>query len=464
MPTIAAIATAQGQGGIGIVRISGPDAKPLLSKIFLPKSENFTDFKPRFMHHGLVLDCNGEPLDDVLAVFMPAPATFTGEDIAEIHCHGSAFIVGEVLRNLLRLGARQAEKGEFTRRAYINGLMDLSQAEAVAELVAAPSREALRYSLKRMQGGLGQRVHVLADELDELRAFARIGVDFPDDEVPPLSEEDFAARTLSILEKIQDLLKGALRSQTVQHGALVVLAGAVNAGKSSVLNAIAGRERALVTDIAGTTRDFIEENLDFDGLPVKLVDTAGFRGGESTTDKIEQLGIARSRELLEQADLVVVVLDGEILAKKECEAADTQTAELLSKLSCPVILLWNKCDLERPVQFPPSWAGNLPGCIASATTGENMAGLVALIRQILLDEKCGPAPDNGIAPNVRQTHALEAAARELEGLLRELENGQMYDCCLARLDTAAAFLDEILGLANNSELLDRIFENFCVGK
>lgn len=463
LPTIAAIATPAGSGGIGIVRISGEKARELLSRVFVPRSKNFRNFKPWVMHRGYILDNSQEPVDDALVVYMPGPATFTGEDVAEIHCHGGPYIVESVLRNLLALGAKQAGRGEFTRRAFLNGRMDLSQAEAVAELIAAPSREAARYSLKRVQGALGGKVRKLRDSVDGLRALARLGLDFPDDEIPALGKEEFAAKTNAIILEINDLLKCARRGKIMQQGVRIVLAGAVNAGKSSLLNAIAGHDRALVSNIPGTTRDFVDVDIDLEGLPAKLADTAGFRAQEAT-DPVECLGLARARKLMADADLVLLVLDGAALAEDSVldNEPDETTREILASVSAPVILVWNKCDLKRPRVFPPAWAPELKGCVVSAENGENISELTAIARSALLADT-SPA-DSAIVPNTRQAQALTEARTELEELLQELNQGLVYECCLARLDTAAAQLDEILGLANNQELLDKIFTNFCIGK
>ena len=307
MPTIAAIATAPGAGGIGIVRLSGPQAREILSRMFRPASVKFTGFRPWVLHRGRVLDHEGVPLDDVLAVFMPGPRTFTGEDVAEIHCHGGPFIVQAVLETALRLGARAAERGEFSRRAFVNGRMDLSQAEAVAELIAAPSREALRYSLNRLDGLLGRKVTALRRQLEGLRVQMSLAVDFPDEEVECLAPEAFAAVVEEVAAAVRGLLTGQRRAQVMQQGAVVVLAGAVNAGKSSLLNALLGRNRALVTDIPGTTRDFLEEGCQLDGLPVRLTDTAGLR---ETGESVEEMGVALSRQKVRQADAILLLVDG----------------------------------------------------------------------------------------------------------------------------------------------------------
>lgn len=451
MPTIAAIATPPGQGGIGIVRISGPGAKNLLSRVFLPRSPRFINFRPWTMHRGVMLDSNEEPLDEVLAVYMPGPKTYTGEEMAEIQCHGGRLVVEAALDSLLRLGARLASPGEFTRRAYLNGRMDLSQAEAVAELVSAPSREALQQGLNRLEGRLTRKAQALKEKVDALRALARIGIDFPDDEVEGLECVEFCSRVKEIIPIIDSLLRGAARARLMRDGGVIALVGAVNAGKSSLLNALSGRDRALVTDLPGTTRDFIEENLDLEGLPVRLVDTAGLR--KDTSDPIEAMGIQKSREIMERADLIALVLDS---------SGSVDPAILDAIPDKPTLLIWNKCDLA-PVSDPPEWARNYRSCTVSALTGENLENLAATMRDMILESE-GATTRTECAPNSRQAAALEVARNALEDLCRDLNSGQTYDCCLCYLDLASESIGDIMALAADNELLDRIFSQFCIGK
>lgn len=450
MPTIAAIATAPGRGGISIIRISGPGSKSLLARVFLPHSRKFENFKPWTMHHGVLLNSEDSPLDDVLAVFMPAPKTYTGEDMAEVHCHGGSLMAQEALESLLRLGARLAEPGEFTRRGFLNGRMDLSQAEAVAELIAAPSAEALSNGLARLEGALGRQVEELREKLDNIRALAKIGVDFPEDEVEGLAPVEFVAGIETVLNAVTGILAGAGRARLMEKGCSIVLAGNVNVGKSSLLNALCGRERALVTDIPGTTRDFIEEHLDLRGLPARLIDTAGLR--EQTSDEVENLGMERSRKLLKDADLAVFVLD----VANPCLEQPEDVSVCQRRL-----LLWNKTDICEPPPAP-AWAAGWHAVAVSAKTGANLDVLVDAMRGQLLADAC--QVEIAAAPNQRQAHALERAKVELELLLNDVQAGAPYDCCLARLDMAAQYLGEIVALAPDDELLDRIFSQFCIGK
>ncbi len=454
MATIAAIATPSGSGGIGIVRISGPQAKALLGRVFLPHSRRFVNFQPWTLHRGVMLDVNDEPLDDVLVVYMPGPRTYTGEDVAEIHCHGGIYLAQAVLQSVLRLGARLAERGEFTRRAFLNGRMDLSQAEAVGELIGAASADGARQSLDRLEGRMGAEARKLSAMVDELRLLARVGVDFPEEEIEGLRPDEFGQAIEKIIHKLDQLLAGAARARLLSEGAMIALAGPVNSGKSSLLNALSGRPRALVAAEPGTTRDYIEERLDLGGLACRIVDTAGLR--ESAACDIEAAGIARSRQVIGKADLVALVVDSAM------PVFDDEIAKIAAEKTC--VLVCNKSDLAPAPAGLPAWTDKLPICHTSAITGENIDVLGALMSKILLKPVSGRIYENMVAPNIRQADALRRAREELRMLQTEIAAGAPCDCCLTRLDTAAANLGEIIALAPEDELLDSIFSRFCIGK
>lgn len=457
MPTIAAIATPPGSGGIAIIRLSGPGAKSLLSRVFLAHSPNFSNFRPWTMHHGIMLDANDEPLDDALAVYMPGPNTYTGEEMAEIHCHGGQYLVEAALDSLLRLGARAAGPGEFTRRAFLNGRMDLTQAEAVAEIIAAPTREGLKQGLMRYEGRLAEQARLIRDKVDEIRLAATAAIDFPDDELESESGESIADRAEKVAERIAGLLKGANRGRMMREGAKIALAGAVNAGKSSLLNALAGRERALVTDLPGTTRDFIEERLDLEGLPASLIDTAGLREGAS--DPVERLGLAKTREIIADCDLIGLVVDA-----GDSQSMATGQALLAEYPEKDIFVIWNKSDLLDCGWRAPVWAEGQESLAVSALRGDNIEDLARRLRDRLLAQSGASAAEAGLAPNKRQALALEKALSELRGMAADIRAGAPLDCALARLETAASELGGIIALAADDELLDRIFSQFCIGK
>ena len=298
-----------------------------------------------------------------------------------------------------------------------------------------------------------------------LRAQMCLAVDFPDEEVEGMEPAALCEVLDRVMLAVRRLLAGSRRAQIVQQGAVVVLAGAVNAGKSSLLNALLGRERALVTDIPGTTRDFLEETCNLDGLPVRLTDTAGLRQAEET---VEQLGVTRSREKVSQADLVVLVLDGGLLGEEGAAAEvcpDPAAREVLDSVGdTPLLVVWNKCDICMPKVFPPRWIGARTCCAVSALSDTYVEELATMLRSVLLGGGSDTAPEDGLAPNARQSMALEKALKELEGLRADVVAGQPYDCCAVRLDMAAAHLGEVTGLSSPAEVLNSIFAQFCIGK
>lgn len=454
MKAIAAIATPPGNGGIGIVRISGNFAGEILNGVFKSSLGKSPEDRPWRLMRGLVMDEKGEPLDEALAVYMPGPKTFTGENVAEIHCHGGMAIVEAVLASVLTQGATLARHGEFTRRAFLNGRLDLSQAEAVAEMIAAPGRQAMAASLKRLRGALGETARELRAHIEEARQMLLLALDFPEEETPPTLLDKLVVAVNAALAGIINLLNNAKAGRLFQEGAKVVLAGSVNAGKSSIFNALYGQNRSIVTALPGTTRDYISEKLLLDDLPVTLYDTAGLRS--TAAEPIEELGMARTRELLHQANLAVYILDGANPASLE----NNKTLTAILGANIPVLLVWNKCDLSSP--WRPEILENFPFCAASARTGENMDKLAKLIRETLLRD--APCTEGALAPNQRQAKELAEARAELEALLSELAQGMPLDCASARLDCAAQALDNTLGLAATPELLDKIFSRFCIGK
>lgn len=455
MATIAAAATPPGTGGVAIIRISGPSSLAILREAVRKADGEYINFTPRFLRHGWVKDAAGQNMDECLAVYMPGPKTFTGEDAAEIHCHASPLIVQLVLERCLELGARQAGRGEFTRRAFLSGRLDLSQAEAVAELARAPGKEALRYSLDRLSGCLAAKVSSLKEKLTNLSVQACVAIDFPEDEVPPLSREEFTALMDPLIADLDALLGNARRAAAFQAGGVILLLGPVNAGKSSLLNALCGRKRALVSDSPGTTRDFLEVSLDFNGLAVRLTDTAGLRmPGEAAESAVEALGIEQSLSLLEQSDLVWLVVDG----SGSFSGLESLAARVKDK---PCLVVLNKNDLPRNGE-PPDFLKKWPVIAASALTGDGLEELAEQSRAALLGEDNGGS--YGLAPNVRQASELAKAKAELELLKGDLEAGQSLDASLAHLDSANAILDNVLGVAAHDRLLDQIFSQFCIGK
>ncbi|MCR4665915.1 MAG: tRNA uridine-5-carboxymethylaminomethyl(34) synthesis GTPase MnmE [Desulfovibrio sp.] len=464
MTTIVAQATARGRGAIGIVRLSGPASCPLLHRVFAPYIASFTDFRPWVLHRGRFVGEDGAFLDDILAVYMPGPKTYTGEDMAEIHCHGGPVILETVLRRLMDLGAEPASGGEFTKRAFLNGRMDLSQAEAVAELVNAASAEALKDDVRRLDGHLSATLRNLREAVDRLRAVFAMAVDFPDDEVESLDDVRVYDEITSLSDRLKLILAGHARQALFQEGARVVLAGAVNAGKSSLMNVLLGHDRAIVTDIPGTTRDFLEEACSLGGLSVRLTDTAGIRA-EGTLDPIEEMGIRRGQEQYAKADCLLLLLDGtdwsyDELASETCPRAEY--ADILAS-SVPLILVWNKVDQKTPPFFPPAWAQDVPALCLSARTGEGVEELISRMRTLLLGET-SPHVGEYVSCNSRQAAALSKAVTELQELRGDMEDGVSYDACCVRLDYIADILGDVIGVSTSADVLNDIFGRFCIGK
>ena len=451
--TIVAIATPPGQGAIGIVRLSGPASADIARLLFHSSRPVFAGFKPYHLHHGQLRDGNGNFVDEVLAAWMPGPGSFTGEDVLEFQCHGGSAILRHVVEECLAHGARLAEPGEFSKRAFLNSRMDLTQAEAIMELVNAPTAVAVGLAGSKLEGLLASRIGELRQGLEALRVQLCVAVDFPEDEVECLAPGDLAGGIGEVRAAMSELAGNYDRSRCWRDGALVVLAGQVNAGKSSLMNAILGINRAIVTDIPGTTRDYLEESVQLDGLPVRLVDTAGLR---ASRDSVELLGIERSRELMGQADLVLLVVDAELGPGAE----DLDLAREADNL----LVVANKMDL---LAGKPQWFGESPWtekqiCPLSAKHGQGLSDLLVAIRRTVA---AAGAPEAGaLVPNLRQYTALARATQELEHLLDELAAGLPYDILSIRLDTACAILGEITGEITSEEILRAVFDGFCIGK
>lgn len=458
--TISAIATPMGQGGIAIVRVSGAESLAVARRLFRSSKAKFTDFTPWILHHGHVCDEKGAPIDDALVVYMPAPNTFTGEDVAEIQCHGGPAIVQAVLAATFACGARAAEAGEFTRRAFMNGRIDLTQAEAIAEMIAAPAREGARLAQARLDGVLGQRISALRQQMDDLRLQLCVAVDFPEDELECLSHEEFSQVISTALASINELTKNYERARCWREGALVVLAGQVNAGKSSLLNALLGRKRAIVTDVPGTTRDFLEENSNLDGLSVRLVDTAGLR---ETGDIVEQEGVRLSRDLAHQADLLLLVVDA-------ARGVGVHEKELMQSAAPErLLVVVNKQETVSETALAALMAelADYSRIAISAKQAEGLEALCARMRQMILAKygiETVEATQGDIAPNMRQSEALRRAAEELVALLDDIALCVPYDVLGVRLESVCAILTEITGESTPDEVLNRIFDSFCVGK
>ncbi len=443
---IAAIATPVGSGGIGIVRVSGKNCLALAKRFFRFSRPEQKIISHR-LHYGLFVDGQGQKIDEILFVFMPAPFSYTGEDVVEIHCHGNPVLLQAVLDELVQAGCRLALHGEFTKRAFLNGRIDLTQAEAVGELIAAQGRSATEIALNVLEGYLGKKVGELRAALEEIKAGFCLAVDFPEEDIEVPDLYDFIPKIKQIRTDMEILIQGYERNRCRREGAVIVLAGKVNAGKSSLLNAFLGKERAIVTDIPGTTRDYIEEHIVLGKMSVRLVDTAGLR---QTDDRVEQAGIERSYELAGRADIVLYLLDG-----REEWSDDENLALPFEK----IIVVLTKKDLLDTL---PDWAKERNAVCISSKTGEGIAELERRIVEKLGGESV--PQEMNFSPNLRQRNLLLQAKEELEGLESDCKNGVPYDLAGVRLDFVLSYLQEITGEIRTDDVLHTIFSKFCIGK
>ncbi|MCG0277065.1 MAG: tRNA uridine-5-carboxymethylaminomethyl(34) synthesis GTPase MnmE [Thermanaeromonas sp.] len=455
--TIAAISTPLGEGGIGIIRISGPEAVKVASKVFKPKRgaplEGTASHRVRL---GLALDPKtGEVLDEVLALVMRAPRSYTAEDVVELHCHGGPLACARVLEAVLKAGARLAEPGEFTRRAYLNGRLDLAQAEAVLNIIRARSRAGLSAAVRQLEGSLSRRVREIKDAIVGVLAAVEASIDFPEEVGEPGTE------VRERLGKVREDLKGLLATweegKILSQGIRIALVGRPNVGKSSLLNALLKEERAIVSDIPGTTRDTIKETLQLGGLACELVDTAGWR---EAAEGLERMGIARSREAALAADLVLLVVDLTVGVTKE----DREIRESLKDK--PLVVVGNKVDAVARAEVEPlkDLAGSWPWVVVSAKTGAGLEELGSKVRGLVLSGQALRAPDEPLLLRERHKVALERALEHVEDALAGWSEGLPWDLISIDLRGAWEAVGEITGETAQDELLDRIFSEFCLGK
>ena len=451
--TIAAIATPPGAGGIAILRMSGGNALPILRAVFRPRSSRCS-FKSHRLYYGWAVDPGADTvIDEALAVFMAAPNSYTREDVVEIHCHGSSLLAHRLLEVVLAQGASLAMAGEFTKRAFLNGRIDLTRAEAVIDLLAARTRKGLELAGRQLTGELYRRLETVRERLVEITSLLEVAIDFPDDEAEIIDWPILARRLREEVEApLAQLLAGARQGQLTRDGATVVICGLPNVGKSSLLNALLRQDRALVTAIAGTTRDTIEEFFDLHGLPVRCIDTAGIR---EPAGLVEEQGIARARAAISQADLLLFVHDA---TRPWSVAEDELLADIGGK---PLLFLVNKIDAVAAPSPSPFLPANEPLRI-SALTG---AGLEELRQAMFakLTDGASQWEENACAPNLRQAEILRqglAAARRAIATA----SLQAPDLLAVDLRQCLEALHALIGLTSTEDILDAIFSRFCLGK
>ncbi|MBS1252417.1 MAG: tRNA modification GTPase MnmE [Anaerolineales bacterium] len=448
--TVAAVGTPPGHGGIGIVRLSGPDAVSILQRVFQPA--HGADLTARRITFGQVIDPDtGEVLDEVLAFYMPAPRTYTRQNTAEIQGHGGPVPLQRILNVVLRFGARLAEPGEFTLRAFVNGRLDLAQAEAVRDLIEAQTEASHRIAVDQLGGRLSGAVRRVRRQLLDVLAYLEASIDFTAEEVPP---QDIVTPLGSAAKGIGRLLQDADQGIVYRQGARVAIVGRPNVGKSSLLNALLRVERAIVTEIPGTTRDTLEETINLRGVPLVLIDTAGIAESE---DRIEQLGVARSREALRQADLALLVVDG----SQPLRTADGEIADLVGNR--PAVLVVNKSDLGSPVVDVGAMLPDAPHVVVSAVTGAGLPELEEALANAVLSGRVMPS-DCLLVSNPRHKALLEQAAEHVQAALEAHERGLPADFVSIDVMSAVTALGAITGETASEDLLNTIFSQFCVGK
>lgn len=460
--TIAAIATPPGPGGIGIIRISGSLAAEILKQLFSPRHprESFTSHQ---MYYGWIVDPDDRsPIDEVLAVFMRAPATYTTEDVVEIHCHSSYLILEKILEHIFAAGARPAQPGEFTKRAFLNGRIDLTRAEAVLEVLQAKTGEGLALVTAQLKGRLHDKVIAIRDALLGVRALLEVAIDFPEDEVDILDHEEIRARLQEeVVEPLKKMIAAADQGKIFREGISAVIIGRPNVGKSSLLNTLLKEERALVTPVPGTTRDTIEEYINIRGMPVRIVDTAGIR---DTRETVEEMGIQRARAKAAEADLVLLLLDATGMPTDEDRQLYRSVIE--NNQGEKILLVLNKMDLAPSID-PRLYAdalGNEPIAAVSAKTNQGIDELENKIFSIITGGSGMWDPGMDLAPNLRHKNAmamaLEACRRGRQGLGLAVSP----DLLAIDLQDALDHLGDIVGDTTTEDVLDLIFEQFCIGK
>ncbi len=440
--TIAAIATPPGTGGVSIIRISGGEALAIAARV-----SDITP-APRRATLAHIRDARGDTLDQALLLYYPAPHSYTGEDTLEIQGHGGIAVTQAVLAAVLDAGARLAEPGEYTRRAYLNNKIDLAQAEAIADLINARSQAAVKAANRSLQGDFSRQIETLAADLLALRIYIEAALDFPEEEIDFLREGDIAARLQSWGERLRTLLAQSTQGRLMNDGINLVIAGKPNAGKSSLLNALVGEERAIVTAQAGTTRDIVRETILIHGMPVNILDTAGLR---EASDLVEQEGIRRTRQALNQADLILLLRDGSALDDRGDETLPPESADT------PLLLAYNKAD-----QTPPAvQAQHADGLWLSAKTG---AGIDALRDAIACAVGRDSREESPYIARERHLRALHQAERHYQHALAQLHSTQNGELIAEDLRLAHEALGSITGAVSSDDLLGHIFSSFCIGK
>ena len=451
--TIAAISTPRGEGGIGIIRISGDKSFEILDKIFNTKNPNrdlgFYKFNYGFIHD------NGKIVDEVMAVRMKAPKTYTCEDVVEINCHGGHLISEKVLELVLKNGARHAEQGEFTKRAFMNGRIDLSQAEAVMDIIQGKTEKSISLSLEQLRGDLRDKIGSFKKALLDVTAHVNVVLDYPEEGIDDPLPSNLRENLENVYAEADRLISSYDKGKKIKEGIKTVIAGKPNVGKSTLLNSLLKEERAIVTHIPGTTRDVIEEIINIKGIPLVLTDTAGIR---KTEDIVENIGVEKSKKFIENADLVLLVLD----ASRELESEDRDVIEEIQNNNKKTIVLLNKIDLERKIELDEFGLENIMEISAKDNIG--IEDMEERIYSYIVEEKVEDSSEKLIITNIRHKTALEKTKDAIRNIFETIDAGMPMDLISVDLKEALDSLSEITGEISSEDILDHVFGNFCVGK
>lgn len=453
--TIAAIATAFGEAAIGIVRISGPEAIKILSKIFSsPKGTDITKVKTHTIHYGFIVDPDtGEKVDEVLVTVMKAPNTYTKEDIVEINCHGGYITLKRVLDVVLKSGARLAEPGEFTKRAFLKGRIDLSQAESVIDIIRAKTEQAQRIAFNHLSGKLSEKINEMRDTLMRVCAHVEAYIDFPEEDIDGLTQQEILVEIGKVKNQISSLIEGYEEGKIYREGLTTAIVGKPNVGKSSLLNALLMKDRAIVTEIPGTTRDIIEEYVNIKGIPLKILDTAGIRQAH---DLVEAEGIKRTLRAVDEAELVLLVLD----SSRPIDSLDEEIIQRV--LEKKLIVVINKKDIKSEKFKLPELLKDRPTVEISATQLDGIEDLKDLIFKTTVSGKL--SYEGVVVTKLRHKMALEAALKALQHAEQAFMKSEPLEIVAMFLHEGLNYLGEIVGATTTEDLLDIIFSEFCIGK
>lgn len=454
--TIAAIATPFGEGGIGIIRMSGEESLKIVKDIFVPASGK--PLTNRMLTYGHVYDDEKNVIDEVMAVFMKAPKTYTREDVVEINCHGGVVPVQKILSLILSKGARLAEPGEFTKRAFLNGRLDLTQAEAVIDLISAKAEKTFDVAMKQLEGAVSGKIRECREALTDILVNLTVNIDYPDEDIEEITYKELAHDLETVLSEIKLLLAGFDTGRILKEGLRVAIIGKPNVGKSSLMNALLKESRAIVTDIPGTTRDTIEENLSIRGIPVVLTDTAGIR---ETEDYVEAMGIERSKESFNRADLIIMVMDG----SGEIENTDLEIIEKLDPVKSVILL--NKNDLATGIAVDDVKRITPNGETEVISVSMKKTDDILRIEEILLERIClgkVTQQNSAVITNVRQKNLLDTAASSLSDAIEAAYALEPLEVLEIDVKEAYLALGEILGEETAENILEEVFSRFCLGK